>query len=79
MISTFWANIRPTSTETGNEAGIDTEIESEIETDLQSTSNLPAENLEDLLNSSRSENQRLQHKIRVVVFSYLKHQLQKYM
>ena len=62
MIRTFWTNERPTSTE--NETGNDTEIESEIENVSRSIRNLPEENLQNLLQSSRSENRRLQYKIK---------------
>ena len=62
LIRSFWANERPTSTE--NETGNDTEIESEIENVSRSIRNLPEENLQNLLQSARSENRRLQYKIK---------------
>ena len=62
LIRSFWANERPTSTE--NETGNDTEIESEIENVSRSIRNLPEENLQNLLQSARSENRRLQYQIK---------------
>ena len=56
MLRSFWANERPTSTED--------ETETEIESAPRSIGNLPEENLKDLLQSARSENRKLQYKIK---------------